>query len=198
MSQNIKASFADYNGQVMCFITDLDGTSPIGTTVLRLLNTEQKSRFRLARAENLTDSQVFARVFPDDVPESPAKVDLGKFADTGRAVYAVMNWPARTSPADSAVLKLLPDDQASEYHKLRKRGLGETEVFEALFPPQRAAHIPDDAPEIPVPVTMLSKDQLLTLIERRLGAATPSFQRAARADLERTVTALFAKDRPSG
>lgn len=198
MSQNVKASFADYNGQVMCFITDLDGTSPIGTTVLRLLNAEQKARFRLAHAENLTDSQVFTRVFPDDIQASPEKVDLGKFADTGQAVYAVMNWPSRTTPADSAVLKLLPAEQTSEYHKLRRRGLGDTEVFEALFPPQRTVHIPADTPEIPVPVTMLSKDQLLTLIERRLGGATPSFQRAARADLERTVIALFAKERPNG
>ena len=94
--------------------------------------------------------------------------------------YALMNWQARDSRADSVVLRALSCEEVASFLSMKQAGLREAAIFAQLYPPPV---VPVPLQDVRLPVALLTKTQLAFLIENRLGASLPSLKKMHKEDL---------------
>ena len=94
--------------------------------------------------------------------------------------YALMNWKARASRADTVVLRALSSEEEALLQSMKHDGLREAAIFAQLYPPQVVL---SPAQEVQFPVALLTKAQLSYLIENRLGGSLPSLKKMHKDDL---------------
>ena len=94
--------------------------------------------------------------------------------------YALLNWRARASRADTVVFRALSPEEAALFQSMQREGFREAAIFAQLYPPHVA---PAPAQEVRFPVALLTKMQLTYLIENRLGASLPSLKKMQKDDL---------------
>ena len=94
--------------------------------------------------------------------------------------YALMNWKARASRADTVVFRALSSEEVALFQSMQREGFREAAIFAQLYPPQVVLA---PAQEVQLPVALLTKVQLTYLIENRLGASLPSLKKMGKDDL---------------
>ncbi len=94
--------------------------------------------------------------------------------------YALMNWKARASRADTVVFRALSSEEVALFQSMQREGFREAAIFAQLYPPQV---VPSPAQEVRLPVALLTKVQLAYLIENRLGGSLPSLKKMHKDDL---------------
>ena len=94
--------------------------------------------------------------------------------------YALMNWKARASRADTVVFQALSSEEVALFQSMQREGFMEAAIFAQLYPPHVA---PAPAQEVRLPVALLTKVQLAYLIENRLEASLPSLKKMLKDDL---------------
>ena len=94
--------------------------------------------------------------------------------------YALANWKARASRADTVVLRALSSEEEVLFQSMRQAGLREAAIFAQLFP---RPVLPAPAQDVRLPVALLTKMQVAYLIENWLGASMPSLMKMHKHDL---------------
>ena len=95
--------------------------------------------------------------------------------------YALMNWQAQVSTGDAVVFQVLSPHDVEIMHMLRQQGMNEPRIFSRLFPPRALQH---RSPLVRVPISLLTKAQLVHVITHRLGTHLPSLIRMRKSDLQ--------------
>ncbi len=103
--------------------------------------------------------------------------------------YALMNWRARASRADTVVFRALSSEEEALLQSMKHDGLREAAIFAQLYPPQVVL---SSAQEVQFPVALLTKAQLSYLIENRLGGSLPSLKKMHKDDLMVLLHTLMA------
>jgi hypothetical protein len=88
-------------------------------------------------------------------------------------VYAVLNWRERRDHLDVACYQRLTPDQERQLREGRSAGLSDAAIFAVLFPSlgRRAAEA--EAERVWLPLLMLTHEQLVALVQQRLGREVP-------------------------
>ncbi len=210
-------TFEELDGRWYCLEARRPGEDTNSDFMVRWLTEAEAAALREARAAGLGDVETFLRVFPDqrerlEKPRARAGIPsavVGRFAQVDGKVFAVMNATADGTAEDAAVWRPLSVEEARTYQKRRARGDADTTIFRDLF----ASALPSAAPTLVAPtpaapvtpptpaaaaaprtvkieVTSLTKEQLLRLVEAKLGTKLPSLERSTREDLERLLLSL--------
>lgn len=96
--------------------------------------------------------------------------------------FALMNWQARSTRADSVVLRALNSDEEALLLSWKQADLDEAYIFARLFPPSAEETFTRN---VSLPITMLTKTQLSYLIENKIGVTIPSLKHMKKEDLMR-------------
>ena len=122
-----------------------------------------------AVAENQTPKRIFQQV-PD-----------------GR-LLAIRNWRQRDHTDDALIAVPLEPNELSRYQELKRRGVGDEEIFDTLFPnPIRE--------RVSLSIDHLTKAQLLMLIRQMVGTDLGTLDRMSQSDLATLLRSLCRKRR---
>ena len=109
------------------------------------------------------------------------------FLQVGGRWYALMNWHARGTRADTVALRPMMPREVETYETMKQRGYVEAAIFAQLYPPGVE---PKPVREVVVPVVLLNKAQLVYLIEKKLSISLPSLGKMDKEDLMRLLGRL--------
>jgi hypothetical protein len=158
------------------------------SVILKCLTSDEVATYRNHGEQGLSDTEVFAIMFPKPPPVS--RRPSTKFSRIGDKFLAIMNWSDRKSQNDVAAMRYLDSDETQIYTRLSGEGLGDTEIFAQMFPSKAAPSIAE-ARVVEVDLSQLTKRHLVHLIEAKLGAQMPSLERSLRDDLEKLLMKLY-------
>jgi hypothetical protein len=85
-------------------------------------------------------------------------------------VFAVLNWRERRDHLDVACYQRLTPAQERQWRDGRAAGQGEADIFSTMFP---SLGRKIDAEVVSLPLLMLSHEQLVALLQQRLGREVP-------------------------
>jgi hypothetical protein len=108
-------------------------------------------------------------------------------------MYAILNWRIRASEFDVIVLQPLTEHELQAYEALAELGKSEYHIFYELFPPSGTPQ-----KQVLIDFSLLTKDQLVSLINLYLNISLPSLRRMKKEDLQKLYLSLESDKRKSG
>ena len=108
--------------------------------------------------------------------------------------YAVLNWRERRDHLDVACYQRLTPAQERSLRKSRAAGKSDPEIFSTMFPslgPRAAGEA--DAEVVSLPLMLLTQEQLIALVQQRLGREVPGFSNMPLAGVRELWRALQKK-----
>jgi len=108
-------------------------------------------------------------------------------------MFAILNWRIRDNEFDVIVLQPLTEHELKTYEALAEQGKSEYNIFYELFPPS-------DTPQkqVLIDFSLLTKEQLVSLINFNLNISLPSLKRMKKEDLQRLYLSLESDTGKSG
>jgi hypothetical protein len=117
---------------------------------------------------------------------TPCFEELRGTPDAG--LYAVLNWQERRDHLDVACYQRLTPEQEAAVRDGRKAGVADLELFGKMFPNLRSRA--DEVEAVALPLAMLTHEQLLVMVQRRLGREVPGLGEMPLAGLRELWRAL--------
>ena len=115
-------------------------------------------------------------------------VSSRKFYEKNGQRFAIINSSYRKSDADAMISLPLTEEQERTYQEGRSGGNTDTQVFNELFPPKKVAGGDDRV--VHIDIDILTKTQLVSLIESYMGSKLASLSKMNRADLREMLLSL--------
>ncbi len=109
------------------------------------------------------------------------------FLQVGGRWYALMNWRARGTRADTVALRPMMPREVETYETMKQLGYVEAAIFAQLYPPDDESN---PVQEVVVPTSLLNKAQLVYLVEHKLNVSLPSLGKMDKEDLMRLLERL--------
>ncbi|MBN1868616.1 hypothetical protein JW916_15140 [Candidatus Sumerlaeota bacterium] len=121
---------------------------------------------------------------------------MSYFLSMNNEVYAVLNAEQRGQEGDVLLALPLDAEKSQTYEGMKSQGRSDADIFREMFPdfPQTP---PPDSAEVRIPVSQLTKSQLVRLLEDRLHLSLPSLSKMKKDDLVRLLL-VFLKSPPIG
>jgi hypothetical protein len=111
------------------------------------------------------------------------------FMNYDNHVYAIQNWYLRKSEFDVVILNPLDTQDMGKYSKLSKQGLSEKQIYKKLYP--SVEHKPKE--KVLIDIDLLTKDQLIHLVNTKLNASLPTLMYMSTEDLKTLFSVLSTK-----